>query len=89
MGKYVNYCGNNGVGGATVFDVFWGKSLWGLIANPLVLGLVPVLMSLGLGLSVMGYIWWPLAQLVGWVALPLARLWIETVMLVGSLPGGW
>jgi ComEC/Rec2-related protein len=67
---------------------FGSVSLWGLVANPLVLGLVPILMYLGLGLSFLGYIWWSLAQLVGWLTLPLAKMWIEVVMRVGGWPGG-
>jgi competence protein ComEC len=62
---------------ATFPIIFWhfGRvGWWGLLTNLLVLPLVPVVMLLG-GISlVLGLVWLPLGQVVGWGAYGLAHL---------------
>lgn len=63
-------------------------SMLGLIANPMVLGFIPVIMYLGSAMSVAGFIWFPMAQFIGWLVLPLTMGWVLLVMWVSRLPGG-
>lgn len=66
---------------------FGTVSLWGLVVNPVVLGFVPLIMYLGIGMCVFGSIWLPAGQLLAWLAAPLVQLWTETIMWAGSLGG--
>jgi len=65
---------------------FGEMSLWGLLVNPLVLWLVPLLTYAGLAVLVLGLIALPLGQLGGFALLPLADVWIGLVQLFGNLP---
>lgn len=69
--------------------IYFGQiSWWGLVVNPIVLGMIPVLMYLGIAVVVLGVIWFPLGQIMAWLVLPLARLWLGIVLVGGMLPGG-
>jgi ComEC/Rec2-related protein len=72
-----------------ILMIHFGEVSWlGLAVNPVVLGLVPMIMYLGLLVSISGFIWFPAAQLLGWLTLPIARIWIMTVMGAGKFSGG-
>ena len=45
-------------------------------------------MYLGMITISLGIIWYPLGQIVAWLTLPLAKLWIEIVLFAGGLSGG-
>lgn len=63
-------------------------SILGLIVNPIVLGMIPLLMYLGLIGVTFGIIWVPLAIPACWLAFPIARLWSGLIIFAGSMPIG-
>jgi competence protein ComEC len=67
---------------------FQRVSLSSLLANPLILPVQPPLMMLG-GLALLaGTIYFPLGQLLAWIAWPLVAYTIRVVELLSKLPGG-
>jgi competence protein ComEC len=67
---------------------FQRLSLSSLIANPLILPAQPPVMILG-GLALLaGTIYYPLGQLLGWLAWPFMAYTIRVVELIAEMPGG-
>jgi competence protein ComEC len=63
-------------------------SLISLIANPLILPAQPQVMILGGLAALFGMVYYPLGQLVGYLALPFVSYTIHVVELFASLPAG-
>jgi competence protein ComEC len=68
-----------------VLLVVFGQTSWlGLVVNPIVLGVVPLLMLLGAIVMMGGILWLPLAQVFAFITWPVAYGWVKTVEIFGS-----
>lgn len=67
---------------------FKSFSISSILANPLILPFQPPLMILGGLALVMGTIFFPLGQLLAWLAWPFAGYTIRSVELLAGVPGG-
>ena len=67
---------------------FQRLSLSALLANPLILPVQPLVMTMSGTAVLLGAIFDPLAQVVGWLAWPLSAYTIRVVELLAKLPGG-
>jgi competence protein ComEC len=66
---------------------FGSVSWWALIANPLLLWMLPPLTYLGFVVVCLGIIWLPVAQFIYWGIEPLMKLFIWWMTILGS--GSW
>ena len=64
---------------------FGQVSWWGLLVNPFVLWLIPMLMYLGLLYGALGIIWFPFRIVLGWLVWPLAALVVEIILWAGRV----
>ncbi len=71
-----------------LFMAFGEVSWLGLVVNPLVLWLIPLITYLGLCCIGLGLIWDILAKLIAGLLIPLCWSWIKVVDLAAHLPVG-
>ena len=67
---------------------FQRLSISALLANPLILPVQPLLMTLSGAAVIAGMVFEPLGQILGWLAWPLSAYTIRVVELLAELPGG-
>jgi ComEC/Rec2-related protein len=69
--------------------VYFEEVSWlGLLANPLLLWLIPILMYLGLVYAFLGIVWQELAGLMTWLVYPPAHLFVLGLTWFNRLPFG-
>lgn len=70
-----------------VWYVFGQMSLLGLVANPLVLPVIPLLMLIEGIAALVGWVWQPLGMVVSWIGWPLLRYVTFVAEAMTQIPG--
>jgi len=69
-----------------ILCTFWRISLISPLTNLLIGWTIPIITVLGLGVSILGWIWLPLGQFLGWISWIFLEWLIQAVILTSRIP---